>query len=91
MKDKSYLRGLLEYNAWANADLFEKVFDMPADEVTKKREAALDSICVSLHHLLVVDRIWLAHMEGREHGDKDRLGDFYDTLDEVWAALDWSR
>ncbi len=86
MKDKSYLRGLLEYNAWANADLFEKIFDLPADEVTKKREAALNSISVNLHHLLVVDRIWLAHMEGREHGYKDRLGDFYDTLDELWAA-----
>lgn len=85
MKDKAYLRGLLEYNAWANVDLFEKVADVPAYEVTKKREAALESISVNLHHLLVIDRIWLAHMEGRPHGYKDRRGEFYDTLDELWA------
>jgi uncharacterized damage-inducible protein DinB len=86
MKDKAYLRGLLEYNAWANADLFEKVLALPADEVTKKREASLESISVNLHHLLVIDRIWLAHMEGRAHGYKDRRGDSYDTLDELWSA-----
>ncbi len=86
MKDKAYLRGLLEYNAWANADLFEKVSDLPAEEVTKKRVSALDSISVNLHHLLVVDRIWLAHMEGRDHGYNDRIGEFYGTLDELWAA-----
>ena len=86
MKDKVYLRGLLEYNGWANADLFEKVSALPAAEVTRKRAASLESISVNLHHLLVIDRIWLAHMEGRDHGYNDRRGDFYDTLDELWAA-----
>lgn len=86
MKDKAYLRGLLEYNAWANADLFEKVSALPADEVTRKRKASLESISVNLHHLLVIDRIWLAHMQGRDHGYKDRRGDMYDTLAELWAA-----
>ena len=91
MKDKSYLRGLLEYNAWANADLFEKVMALPADEVTRKREASLESINVQLHHMMVIDNIWLAHMEGRDHGYKDRRGEPYGTLDEAWAerqALD---
>lgn len=86
MKDKAYLRGLLEYNAWANADLFEKIFAMPADEVAKKRAGSLESISVNLHHLLVIDRIWLAHMKGRDHGYKDRRGDTYDTLDALWTA-----
>jgi len=85
MKDKAYLRGLLEYNAWANADLFEKVLALPADEVTKKREASLESINVQLHHMMVIDHIWLAHMEGRDHGYKDRRGEPYGTLQEAWA------
>jgi uncharacterized damage-inducible protein DinB len=85
MKDKAYLRGLLEYNSWANADLFEKVMALPADEVTKKREASLESINVQLNHMLVIDRIWLGHMEGRDHGYKDRRGEPYGTLEETRA------
>ena len=86
MKDKAYLRGLLEYNAWANEDLFEKVSELPAEDVTCKRAGSLESISVNLHHLLVIDRIWLAHMEGRDHGYKDRRGTFFDTLEELWEA-----
>ena len=91
MKDKAYLRGLLEYSAWANADLFEKVRALPAEEVTKIRSKALGSILIQLHHMMVIDNIWLAHMEGREHGYKDRRGEPYGTLDEAWEkrqALD---
>jgi uncharacterized damage-inducible protein DinB len=86
MKDKAYLRGLLEYNGWANEDLFGKVSELPAGEVTRKRAGSLESISVNLHHLLVIDRIWLAHMEGRDHGYKDRRGTFYDTLEALWDA-----
>ena len=35
MKDKSYLRGLLEYNAWANKELYGKVRELPPEEVTR--------------------------------------------------------
>ena len=84
MKDKAYIRGLLEYNAWANHDLFDKVYQIPPEEVIKPREANLESISDNLHHLLVIDRIWLAHMEKRDHGYSDRRGDAYDTLDELW-------
>ena len=91
MKDKAYLRSLLEYNAWANADLFEKVRALPEEEVTKNRVKALGSIIIQLHHMMVIDNIWLAHMEGRDHGYKDRKGEPYGTLDEAWSkrqALD---
>lgn len=83
MKNKAYLRGLLEYNAWANADLFEKVRALPLEEVTKIRVKSLGSILIQLHHMMVIDNIWLAHMEGREHGYKDRRGEPYGTLDEA--------
>ena len=86
MNDKTYLRSLLEYNAWANAELFEAVRQMPPEEVTKKRKTGLESIHLSLNHLLVVDRIWHAHMQGRDHGIKDRRARLYDDLDELWEA-----
>lgn len=91
MKDKAYLHSLLEYNAWANADLFEKVRALPEEEVTKNRAKALGSITIQLHHMMVIDNIWLAHMEGRDHGYKDRRGEPYGTMEEAWSkrqALD---
>lgn len=91
MKDKPYLRSLLEYNSWANADLYEKVRGLPEEEVTKVRVKSLGSILIQLHHMMVIDNIWLAHMEGRDHGYKDRRGEPYGTLEEAWTkreALD---
>ena len=52
MRDKNYLRMLIDYNAWANAETYRLVFDMPPAEVTKKRKSLLESIFVSLNHLL---------------------------------------
>lgn len=86
MKDKQYLRSLLEYNAWANAELYKKVFELPPAEVTKKRETMLESIHLSLNHLLAVDRIWLAHMQKRPHGIEVLRARLYEDLDELWAA-----
>ncbi len=86
MRDKAYLRSLLEYNAWANAEFFKAVRELPLEEVTKKRKTGLESIHLSLNHLLVVDRIWHAHMQGRDHGIKDRRARLYDDLDELWKA-----
>lgn len=86
MKDKAYLRGLLEYNAWANAELYALVRGLPPEEVTKKRETLLESIHLSLNHLLAVDRMWLAHMQGRAHGIPELRAQLYDDLDELWQA-----
>ena len=67
MDGRAYLRSLLEYNAWANEELFDKVEALPPEEVTKKRETILESIHRSLNHLLTVDIIWHTHMEKRAH------------------------
>lgn len=86
MKDKSYLRGLLEYNGWANKELFEKVGELPPEEVTRKRKTLLESIHLSLNHLLAVDRMWLAHMQGRAHGITELRARLYEDMDELWQA-----
>ena len=71
MRDKSYLHSLLEYNSWANAELYTKVRALPPEEVTRKRKTLLESIHLSLNHLLAVDRMWHAHMQRRDHGIKE--------------------
>ncbi len=86
MKDKAYLRGLLEYNAWANAELYAKVRELPPEEVTRKRKTLLESIHLSLNHLLAVDHMWLAHMQGRAHGINELRARLHDDMDALWAA-----
>lgn len=68
MRDKTYLKALLDWNRWANEVTYEKVGELPPEEVFKKRKTMLESIFVSLHHLLNVDDIWLHHMRKIKHG-----------------------
>ena len=86
MKDQGYLQSLLDYNAWANGELYKTVQDMPADEVKKERKTPLKSIHVSLNHLLVVDTIWLAHMKGEKHGFANLRTELHENLDNLWQA-----
>ena len=86
MKDKSYLRSLIDYNAWANAETYRLVAEMPAEEVTKKRKTPLQSIFVSLNHMLNVDRIWLAHMQGQTHSISGLRDVQYESLGDLWQA-----
>ena len=44
MDARPYLRSLLEYNTWANAELYAKVRELPPEEVTKQRKTLLQSI-----------------------------------------------
>jgi uncharacterized damage-inducible protein DinB len=85
MKDKTYLRTLMEWNTWANDVTYRKVSELPPEEITKQRKTPLESIFVSLHHLLNVDDVWLHHMQGKKHDYEGlrvtRIADF-DTL---WA------
>jgi len=67
MKDKNYLRTLIEWNSWANDVTYEKVSELPPEEIMMKRKTLLESIFVSLHHMLNVDDIWLRHMRSQSH------------------------
>ena len=86
MDGRAHLRCLLEYNAWANAELFARVRELPPEEVTKKRETVLESIHRSLNHLLTVDLMWHAHMERRPHGIGELRAIQHEDLDDLWQA-----
>ena len=86
MDGRAHLRCLLEYNAWANAELMEKVRELPLEEVMKKRETVLESIHRSLNHLLTVDLMWHAHMEKRPHGINELRAIQHEDLDDLWQA-----
>ena len=67
MRDREYLLSLLAYSVWANEQYFNNIRELPADEVTKQRPSLMNNILISINHLLVIDKVWLAHMKGEAH------------------------
>lgn len=61
-------RMLARYNAWANKVIFDAVAALPAGESTKERPTLFRNMVNTLNHLYVVDLIWQAHLQQREHG-----------------------
>ena len=86
MRDKDYLLSLLDYNAWANEEYFKQIRDLPAKEVIKQRESLMNSIHISVNHLLMIDKIWLGHMKGTKHGFTKLQTILHEDLDDLWAA-----
>ena len=89
---------LTRYNAWANRLIFEAVAALPSGEATKKRETLFGSMAHTLNHNYVIDLIWQAHLEGRDHGFSARNTAAPPPLEELWRAqqgmdrwyMDWS-
>ena len=79
-------RVLTRYNAWANRLIFDAVAELPAGEATKPRQSLFKNMLHMLNHNYVVDRIFQAHLEGREHGYTARNTPDHPPLDELWRA-----
>jgi uncharacterized damage-inducible protein DinB len=86
MHDKDYLLSLLDYNAWANEEYFKQIAALPAEEVNKQRQSLMNSILISVNHLLVIDKVWMAHMRGQSHGYQSLQTILHDNLDDLLAA-----
>jgi len=84
MKAIDTVRMLARYNAWANKTLFEAVAALPAGEATKERPTLFKNMVNTLNHLYVVDLIWQAHLEGREHGIPALNTVLHPDLAELW-------
>jgi uncharacterized damage-inducible protein DinB len=91
-------RMLARYNAWANQLIFDSVAALPAGEATRERASLFKNMVHTLNHNYVIDRIWQAHLEGREHGYEARNTKDHPPLAELWRAqqeidrwyIDWS-
>ena len=86
MHDKDYLRSLLDYNVWANEEYFRQIGELPADEVTKQRESLMNNILNSVNHLLVIDKVWMAHMKGEKHSFEKLQTVLHENLDDLRVA-----
>ena len=79
-------RMLTRYNAWANKLIFDAVAALPDDEATKERVSLFKNMVHTLNHNFVIDSIWQAHLEGREHGYEARNTPGHPPLAELWRT-----
>jgi uncharacterized damage-inducible protein DinB len=80
----STARMLARYNAWANRLLFEAVAALPEAEATKERPSLFRNMVHTLNHIYIIDLVWRAHLEGREHGFTARNTPEHPPLAELW-------
>jgi uncharacterized damage-inducible protein DinB len=59
-----YFETLARYNAWANRRLYQACEALSTAEYLRERVASFGSLHATLNYLLVVDRIWIARIEG---------------------------
>jgi uncharacterized damage-inducible protein DinB len=86
MTNPETVRMLMRYNAWANKTLFDAVAALPAGEAVKERTSLFKNMVNTLNHLYVVDLIWRAHLEGREHGIAALNTVLHADLGALWRA-----
>ncbi len=80
------VRTLTRYNAWANERIFDAVANLPADEATRLRRSLFDNMVHTLNHNYIIDLVFQAHLEGRDHGFTVRNTPEHPPLDELWQA-----
>jgi uncharacterized damage-inducible protein DinB len=77
-------RMLARYNAWANQLIFDAVAGLPEGEATKERASLFKNMVHTLNHNYVIDMIWQAHLEGRDHGFAARNTRDHPPLADLW-------
>lgn len=77
---------LSQYRRWADQVFFDSLATLPAEELGKERAGPLKSMIATLNHVHVVDRIWQAHLQRREHGFKTRMEVPYPELADLRRA-----
>jgi len=86
MKTLRTARMLTRYNAWADRLTFDAVAKLPEGEATKSRPSLFKNIVHTLNHNYVIDRIFQAHLQGKEHGFTARNTEATPPLQELRQA-----
>lgn len=78
------VRRFARYKGWADRLIFDAVAALPEDEALKPRASVFRSMVHTLNHVAVIDRIFQAHLEGREHGYSARNTAEHPPLAQLW-------
>jgi uncharacterized damage-inducible protein DinB len=98
MIDVDNARQLARYRMWADQRTFDAVAALPPGEATRERPTLFKTMIGTLNHNYVIDLIWQAHLEGRDHGFTARSVVLHPNLGDLWRAqqavnqwyIDWS-
>jgi uncharacterized damage-inducible protein DinB len=98
MTETRTARTLARYNAWSNKVMFDAVAALPEGEAAKPRQSLFKNMVHTLNHNYVIDLIWQAHLQGRDHGFTARNTPDHPPLAELWRKqqeidrwyIDWS-
>ena len=81
-----HARTLAKYRMWADRLTFDAVAALPPGEATKERPTLFKNMVGTLNHNYLIDRVWQAHLEGRDHGFTARNVVLHAELPALWAA-----
>ena len=77
---------LANFNKWTNEKIITSCKKLTETEYKKDRGAFFSSIHGTLNHLLVVDRAYIFHIEGKDHGLKSLDQILYENLFQLEEA-----
>ncbi|MEN9783977.1 MAG: hypothetical protein RJA24_1320 [Pseudomonadota bacterium] len=75
---------MARYKQWSDKVMFDAVAALPAEEIAKPRPSLFKNMVHTLNHIYVIDRIWQAHLDGRDHGYDARNTKDHPPLEELW-------
>jgi uncharacterized damage-inducible protein DinB len=78
-------RMLTRYNTWSNKVWHDAIAALPQGEAMKPRASLFGNIVHTMNHIYVIDLIWQAHLEGRDHHLTARNSAQSPTLEEWWT------
>src|SRR5258708_11903651 len=86
MIDLRSARLLARYRMWADELTFDAVAALPPGEAAKERPTLFKTMIGTLNHNYLIDLVWQAHLEGRDHGFELRNLVLHEGLPELWRA-----
>ncbi|WP_242512265.1 DinB family protein [Pseudolysobacter antarcticus] len=81
------VRMLVRYKAWANELIFSMVSDLPYEEAVRQRRTRFGNMVHTLNHVYVIDSVFQAHLQAREHGYISRNTPDHPPLADLWRAV----
>ena len=76
-------RMLTRYNTWSNKAWFDAIAALPPGEDVKPRTSLFKNMVHTMNHICIIDLMWQAHLEGRDHGMTARNTQDFPTLAEL--------
>ncbi len=77
---------MARFNKWVNEKIYHAVGELPKDIYLKDCGLFFKSVHATLNHLLVVDRVWIGRVLGRESGIRALDQILYEDFDALLLA-----